>query len=32
MIEEKKEATHMLSIMPIGAGREVGRSCVMMEY
>lgn len=29
-MEERKES-HQLNIMPIGAGREVGRSCVIME-
>jgi len=32
MIEERKESMNQLTIMPIGAGREVGRSCIIMDY
>lgn len=32
MIEERKESGNLLTIMPIGAGKEVGRSCIIMEY
>ena len=32
MQSERKNEAYDLSIMPIGAGREVGRSCVILEF
>lgn len=31
-IEESKDSSSELFIMPIGAGKEVGRSCIIMQY
>lgn len=32
MQQEKQNDSFDLSIMPIGAGKEVGRSCIILEF